>query len=160
MALGLFAVAGLGILIGTLWLGHMRSTTLPPPTGPQKVGRIAYDWKDETRPDPYAPAHSIKQELSVWIWYPAAPTASLKTLEYLPRYWRIALERHEGFILGQLLSRDLTGIKTHSLSAADVSTTQAKYPQSSSCGGLEVGALKHGLAPPWPRISPVMATLL
>jgi predicted dienelactone hydrolase len=38
------------------------------------------------------------------------------------------LERHEGFILSKLLSRDLARVETHSWSDADVSRKQAMYP--------------------------------
>src|SRR6202035_3348510 len=62
------------------------------------------------------------------IWYPAAPALSQKTSEYLPAYWRRALEQHEGFILSKLLSRDLARVETHSWSDADVSRKQAMYP--------------------------------
>jgi predicted dienelactone hydrolase len=62
------------------------------------------------------------------MWYPAAPTPSAKPSEYLPAYWRRALERHNGFVLSKLLSRDLARIKTHSWTDANVSPEQSSYP--------------------------------
>ena len=62
------------------------------------------------------------------MWYPAVPTASAKSSEYLPEYWRRALEQHEGFILSKLLSRDLARVETHSWTDADVSPAQPTYP--------------------------------
>jgi dienelactone hydrolase len=126
--LALIAVAGLTVLFATLWVDHGRSTPLPAPTGPYKVGRTTYIWRDETRVNPYATVALTKQDLAVWIWYPAAPTSSARKSEYLPDYWIRALEHHEGFILGRLLSRDLTSVETHSRSDADVSSEQAMYP--------------------------------
>jgi hypothetical protein len=55
-----------------------RPVTLPAPTGPDRVGRMAYDWTDPTRIHPFAPGGHTHRELSVVVWYPApsAPTTS------------------------------------------------------------------------------------
>jgi len=126
--LALIAVAGLAGLLAALWVDHGRSTPLPAPSGPYKVGRTTYIWRDETRVIPYAPVAGTRQDLAVWIWYPAAPTSSTQKSEYLPAYWIRALEQHEGFILARLLSRDLTRVGTHSWTDAEVSSEQAMYP--------------------------------
>jgi predicted dienelactone hydrolase len=126
--LALIAVVGVTVLLAALWLEHSRSTTLPTPTGSCKVGRATYAWTDDSRLNPYAPVSGTQQELAIWIWYPATPTPSTKTSEYLPPYWSRALVQHEGFILSNLLSRDLTRVETHSWSDADVSPEQPMYP--------------------------------
>ena len=126
--LALIVVVGVAALLGSLWLDHTRSTTLPTPTGPYKVGRSTFAWTDETRLDPFAPAPNTRQELGIWMWYPAAPTPSAKPSDYLPAYWRRALEQHNGFVLSTLLSRDLARIKTHSWTDANVSPEQSSYP--------------------------------
>jgi dienelactone hydrolase len=126
-ALALIVVAGLAALLAALWVDHGRSTPLPAPSGPYKVGRTTYIWRDETRINPYAPV-AVKQDLAVWIWYPAAPMPSTRKSEYLPGYWSRALVRHEGFILGRLLSRDLTRVEGNSWSDAEVSGEEAMYP--------------------------------
>jgi dienelactone hydrolase len=126
--LALIAVAGLTALLAALWVDYGRSTPLPDLSGSYKVGRTTYVWRDETRVNPYAPVAATKQDLAVWIWYPAAPTTSPRKSEYLPEYWSRALVRHEGFILGRLLSRDLTRVEVHSWSDAEVSSEQAMYP--------------------------------
>ena len=126
--LALITVAGLAVLLAALWVDHGRSTPLPAPSGPYKVGRTTYIWTDETRVNPYAPVAGTKQDLAVWIWYPAAPTSSTQKSEYLPGYWIRALEQHEGFILARLLSRNLTRVETHSWTDAEVSSEQAMYP--------------------------------
>lgn len=99
-----------------------------PPTGAYKVGRVTYDWTDDSRRDPFAPTPGAKQELGVWIWYPAVPTAATPATDYLPPYWRRALDRHEGFILSTLLSRDLSRVRTHSWEDANVAPAQPMYP--------------------------------
>jgi hypothetical protein len=124
----LIAVVGVAVLLGSLWLDHIRSTTLPTPTGPHKVGRTTFAWTDETRLNPFAPAPNTSQELGIWMWYPAAPTPSAKPSEYLPEYWRRALEQHNGFVLSKLLSRDLARIETHSWTDANVSPGEPSYP--------------------------------
>lgn len=126
--LALIASAALTALLAALWVDHGRSTPLPAPSGSDRVGRVTYVWTDETRVNPYAPVADTKEELAVWIWYPAALTPSARKSEYLPRYWIRALEQHEGFILGKLLSRDLTRVETHSWTDAEVSSEQAMYP--------------------------------
>jgi hypothetical protein len=77
--LALIAVAGLAVLLAAVWVDHGRSTPLPAPSGPYKVGRTTYIWRDETRVNPYAPVAGSRQDLAVWIWYPAAPTSSTQS---------------------------------------------------------------------------------
>jgi hypothetical protein len=43
---------------------------LPDPTGHYAVGRTAFDWIDQSRPDSLSP--SRHREVVVWAWYPAA----------------------------------------------------------------------------------------
>jgi hypothetical protein len=40
---------------------------LPAPTGPYRVGRVAYDWEDVTREDPYTRREGVKRVLPVVI---------------------------------------------------------------------------------------------
>jgi predicted dienelactone hydrolase len=127
-ALVLTAVISITSLFAWLWLDHSRETLLPAPTGVYKVGRDTYDWTDEARLNPYAPVAGTKQELAVWIWYPAKVTPPSQAAEYLPAYWRRALEQHQGFVLGRLLSRDLSRVRSHSWSGADVSPQESMYP--------------------------------
>lgn len=122
------ALIGLIGLLGWLSLDHGRETILPTPTGAFPVGRTIYDWTDAARSNPYAPVAGTKQELAVWLWYPAALTPSDHAAEYLPAYWRSALEHHQGFVLSRLLSRDLSRVRSHSWSYADVSPQEAMYP--------------------------------
>jgi hypothetical protein len=50
--MALFAVVGIAVLLGLLWLDHTRRTTLPTPTGPFAVGRTTYAWSDAAQADP------------------------------------------------------------------------------------------------------------
>jgi predicted dienelactone hydrolase len=124
----LFALIGTTGLLGWLWLDHRRETMLPAPTGPYQVGRVIYDWIDTARWNRYAPVAGTKQELAVWLWYPAAVTPSSQPAEYLPPYWRSALEHHQGFVLSRLLSRDLSLVRSHSWSDVAVSSQKPPYP--------------------------------
>jgi dienelactone hydrolase len=114
----LLAVFGIPVLLGLTWLDHFRETTLPEPTGPYAVGRVTYDWKD--------PRHT---ELLAWIWYPATPTQpSQATSDYLPPSWRSAVEHQRGTLLTHFLTRDLSRVRTHSMSDAKISDQQPSYP--------------------------------
>jgi pimeloyl-ACP methyl ester carboxylesterase len=127
-AVALTVLIGVTALIGWLWLDHGRSTALPRPTGTYPVGRGIYDWVDDTRLNPYAPAAGTKQELAVWVWYPASVMPSSQAAEYLPDYWARAIEQHEGFVMGRLLSRDPRRVESHSWNDVDVSPQQLMYP--------------------------------
>jgi predicted dienelactone hydrolase len=121
----LVAIVG---LLGWLWIDHSRETVLTAPSGSYNVGRVTYDWIDAERLNPYAPDAGTKQELAVWLWYPAEAVTSSQTAEYLPSYWRSALESHQGFVMSRFLSRDLSRVKSHSWSDAAVSRQEATYP--------------------------------
>jgi dienelactone hydrolase len=127
-ALVLSALVIITGLFGWLWIDHTRETPLPAPNGPYKVGRVIYDWIDAGRLNPYAPVAGTQQELVVWLWYPAEVVTSSQAAEYLPDYWRSALEHHQGFLLSRLFSRDLSRVKSHSWSGTAVSRQESTYP--------------------------------
>src|ERR1700674_5234464 len=107
VVVGLFAVVGIAVLLGLLWLDHNRDTILPTPTGPFAVGRTTYAWSDPAHSDPLAPQPGAKRELFAWIWYPAAPGQPAQTVDdCLPVPWRTAIEGQSGVLL-TLLARDL-----------------------------------------------------
>jgi dienelactone hydrolase len=114
----LLAVFAIPVLLGLTWLDHFRETKLPHPTGPYAVGRVTYHWKD--------PRHT---ELLAWIWYPATPTQpSQATSDYLPPSWRSAVEHQRGTLLTNFLTRDLSRVRTDSMSDAKISDQQPSYP--------------------------------
>ena len=113
VVVALFAVVAIAVLLGLMWLDHNRETALPTPTGPFAVGRTMYVWSDPAHPDPMAPQPGTKRELLAWIWYPAAPRQPSQTVDdYLPAPWRTALERQSGVLFAQLLTRDLSRVRT------------------------------------------------
>jgi predicted dienelactone hydrolase len=120
-------VACVWLLLAALALDHRRTTELPAPTGPFQVGRTTFDWTDHARANPYAPAAGTREELFVWMWYPAE-SAGASRAAYLQAYWADAMDRHEGFILGHLLSRDAARVESHSWNDAAVAKNQAPWP--------------------------------
>src|ERR1700730_18198324 len=129
VAIALFAVVGIAVLLGLLWVDHTREATLPTPAGPFAVGRTQYVWSDAAHTDPLAPQPGTKRELLAWVWYPASPRQPSQTFDdYLPAPWRTALERQLGVLLTQFLTRDLSRVRTHSIRHAEVSPQQRSYP--------------------------------
>lgn len=129
VVVALFAVVGIAVLLGLLWLDHNRETTLPTPTGPFAVGRTTYAWSDAAQADPMAPQPGTKREFLAWIWYPAAPRQPSQTVaDYLPAPWQTALERQSGVLLTQFLTRDLLRVRAHSIRDAEVSPQHRSYP--------------------------------
>src|SRR5215472_7504393 len=63
--------------------------TLPAPTGPFAVGRIAYHWTDSSRPEPLSAQKGARREVMVYVWYPAEVGANAQTAPYLPNFSRI-----------------------------------------------------------------------
>jgi dienelactone hydrolase len=64
-----------------------RPLVMPALSGPYRVGRTAFEWTDHARTDPLAPHPGAPRELSVWLWYPASPTASGRAAQYAPGVW-------------------------------------------------------------------------
>src|SRR5712692_1383230 len=85
-----------------------QALILPAPTGPYAVGRMEYDWTDQSRHDLFAPHAGTKRELVVWAWYPAVHVPGAPSAPYLPQ------------------SSD--SIQTHSVDRAPLATDAARYP--------------------------------
>lgn len=124
----LTAVGSVVLLCGLLWVDHRRETTLPSPSGPFAVGRTLLAWN-------VSPSHSAirgaerPSTLLAWIWYPAdSPTQPQAMAKYLPDSWRSAVERHAGFLLSKVLTRDLSLVRTHSFLDAELSSRERSYP--------------------------------
>jgi dienelactone hydrolase len=66
----MLAGAGIGL---ARWARQARTPSLPSPTGPHAVGRLAYDWLVIPGPGATAPDPSDARKPGVWAWYPAAP---------------------------------------------------------------------------------------
>jgi predicted dienelactone hydrolase len=128
---GLFAVVAVPLV---LWLEHLIPLTLPKPTGPFAVGRVITDWSDSGTADSLAPEPGTHRQLIVWIWYPAVETSG-GTSEYLPARLAAADEHARGVLMGKVLTRDLTRVRTHAISNAAVSPQQPSYPVLIMRGG-------------------------
>ncbi|HWD21319.1 MAG TPA: family membership [Verrucomicrobiae bacterium] len=122
--LGIVGLAGLG---AALWQERRTQLTLPTPTGTFAVGRAVYDWRDDLRVDPLAPAPETKRELLAWIWYPAAPGSSLAVDDYVPLELRAGGASAGAGVLA-LLTRDPLKVHAHSIPDADVSSQERAYP--------------------------------
>lgn len=104
-----------------------QSLVLPAPTGPYAVGRIEYDWTDQSRYDPLAPHAGLKRELVVWAWYPALREPGAQVAPYLPSKWAQLSDEQHGFI-GQQLLQSNGSIETHSLESAPLAFAAVRYP--------------------------------
>jgi dienelactone hydrolase len=117
-------------LVGALVQGAggqvANRSPLPVPTGRYAVGRTAYDWIDQSRPDSTAP--SRHREVVVWAWYPAAVRGG-ESAEWMPGkwgelFWSEYSKDHGG--LGAV--PDLRAIRTHAYADASVEPSTQKYP--------------------------------
>lgn len=85
---------------------------LPNPTGSHPVGRMEFDWVDESRPDLLASPRQ-KRELDVFVWYPAGDTSTSKRAVYLRENWLRSLRR-------PFPSPDIRHVETHAWQNAPV----------------------------------------
>lgn len=87
LVLAIVLVLALGGYVGHVAARQRQQVTLPAPTGRYPVGRTTADWTDDARTDPLAPQPGMPRELSVWLWYPAAPTPGAPPARYTPGAW-------------------------------------------------------------------------
>jgi hypothetical protein len=124
--LAIFFVSGIAALLGSLWLERRTDLTLPRPTGPFAVGRVIYDWIDNSKVDSSAPVPGTSRELLVWIWYPSAAGQSVTTDDYVPAQMRAAAAPLGGPL--SLLTRDLSRVHTHGTRNTDLAPQLPSYP--------------------------------
>lgn len=68
----IIAVLLLLVLLSAYFLIQRNNTVvLPKPTGQFTVGRIGYDWVDDSRNEVYSETKDTKRKLSTWVWYPS-----------------------------------------------------------------------------------------
>lgn len=123
--LGVFGIAA---MLGLLWREHKSQVILPEPTGRFDVGRVEYTWAKRAKADESSSSLGASREVVVWIWYPAAKTASAKRAEYLPAAWRTALADHSGVLMSDFFTRDLALVRTHATRGPGVSPVKPSYP--------------------------------
>ena len=98
---------------------EFADVTLPTPTGPFAVGRIAMDWTDPNRVEIYSPTAGEKRELAISIWYPATVPAGAAAGAYLPGGWA-ALGPAWGFAPDR--------VRIHAVPDAPVTTGEERLP--------------------------------
>ena len=113
--------------IAVIEIQRHQTVVLPTPTGSYAVGRMEYDWTDQSRTDTLAPHPGMKRELLVWAWYPATRVPGAQPASYLPSKWGQLIDQQRGFI-GQQLTRSYNTIKPHSLDRAPLATNATRYP--------------------------------
>lgn len=57
---------------------------LPSPDGQFGVGRVGYEWRDESRPDGLDADPKAHRDLMVYLWYPAPKATGGEPAEYFP----------------------------------------------------------------------------
>jgi dienelactone hydrolase len=102
-----------------------KTVTLPKPSGPFTVGRIGYDWTDDSRSDAFSETKVHKRKLSIWIWYPSALTHNAKNAKYFPDKWEAIQNKDSGM---PYLQQNFKTIQNHSFQGVPLSTTQSTYP--------------------------------
>ena len=127
-ALAVASILGLVSLFTLLWVEHDTNLTLPAPSGPFVVSRVAETWTDDHRADSLVESPGRRTELVVWIWYPSTRSPNQKTAEYLPAGWRGELARRQGVLLSTFLTRDLSLVHPHSVMDGTLSPEQSHYP--------------------------------
>jgi len=108
------------LLVAGLSIEDAREVTLPPPSGPFRVGRVIDDWVDPATTDPLSPTPGTTRELLVWIWYPAANVTADVFDDYLPAAMRPQPEKSDATNPWTYLTRDPSLVRGHSRKDADV----------------------------------------
>ncbi|MEO6968951.1 MAG: hypothetical protein ABI132_10950 [Rhodanobacteraceae bacterium] len=135
--------AALAIALLLLWLDHRTAVTLPQPSGRFAVGRTRFDWIDASRTDSLSPEAGVKRELIVWVWYPAASQKSSEPCDYVPPKWRHARADFSGILLTDFITKELSRVRTHCITNADVSSAQPAYPVVLMKSGLGAEATDY-----------------
>ena len=115
------------VLLALLFNEHNRLVDLPAPGGPYAVGRVIYDWVDDSRPETLTPDPNDHRELAVWVWYPAEAQPGAQPAPYLPPEWQRAREREYG-PLGVFLAQNPARVRLHAVENAPVAQSPARFP--------------------------------
>jgi len=134
-------LVGVGCLAGYATWRSRQVVVLPAPTGPYAVGRTMYDWVDTTRTDPFSPDGQAPRELSVWVWYPAAPAPGARAAAYLPAAWAQAAGTTDG--LQRILRTPPSRIQAQAVEDAPLATTTAHWPLLVFAPGLGLDAADY-----------------
>jgi dienelactone hydrolase len=120
---------------------------LPDPSGPYRIGRVGYEWVDNTRPDGYSTEPRAHRDLMVYLWYPARRDAIGQTEPYLPGAkqmdanpdLRPQMQEEYGALWPLVVSGEL---RSHAIENAPIANTPKRFPVvilSHGAGGTSVG---------------------
>lgn len=107
----------IAVLTASLTVWRTLPVTLPLPSGPCAVGRMEFDWVDESRSELFLPSVQQNRELAVFVWYPAERSGT-KRAAYLPSNWARRIR-------GTLLTARYQAVRTHAWEDVPV----ARWPQ-------------------------------
>lgn len=96
--------------------------TLPTPTGPHKIGRMSFHWKDASRDELETKAPGDKRELMAHLFYPADAKASGERAVYVPDADAMRPPWNDG-----QLAR-ITAMRAFSRENATLPRGKARYP--------------------------------
>ncbi|CAJ35738.1 predicted acetylhydrolase [Methanocella arvoryzae MRE50] len=117
-ALVVLATLASAVCIATVNTG----ISYPEPSGPYKVGKVAYDWVDENRTE-IATGNSTYRELMVYVWYPADVPGNLTEAPAMDA------TTARGVRAGNVFSTAfLEGLSDHAYPAPPVAAGRSRYP--------------------------------
>jgi predicted dienelactone hydrolase len=153
VVLWLAALPLIGLVAGVVFIAVLAwrqpdRVMLPMPTGPYAVGRIAADWRDDARDDPFAPAKGTKRELPVWIWYPAPHDARQPRAAYMPPRLREAMEPNPPLLLRLTLGplyTDRANVTSHALDVPPLVGGTERFPVIILKPALGAAALQNAV---------------
>lgn len=115
------------IVLSYLLIQRNKTIILPKPAGPFTVGRVGYDWVDNSRNETFSESSTAeKRKLSVWIWYPSDLKQNAKKSEYLPGKWETVQEKDSG--IQSYLQQNFRTIHANSFQNVPLSTKRNTYP--------------------------------
>lgn len=105
---------------------HMKSITLPKPTGQFQIGTIRYNLIDRSRQERYSNNKSYHRELLMQVWYPTNDQSSNRA-DYIQPASRAYIKKvlEEGKKSAAFINHP---VHTHSYVDAKISSKQNKYP--------------------------------
>jgi dienelactone hydrolase len=123
LPVAIIVVAAVVAIISIAYIASVNSgMSYPQPTGQYKVGKIAYDWVDQSRPE-IATGNATNRELMVYVWYPADVSANTAESPVMDEKTAGAIRPGDAFSLGFL--KDLSD---HTYKDAPLSANQSQYP--------------------------------
>src|SRR5579871_510076 len=133
-ALCLAGLAAFGQPVGAL-------PKLPDPSGPFRIGRIGYDWVDQSRTEPYSSDRKAHRELMVYFWYPVSAKSADARGPYMPGAQRMDtlpdIRKSMSRVFGRNWAAITSGaIFSHAIDSAPVSKAVQRFPMVIFSHGL------------------------